>query len=157
MSRRILIRSILIVVAATVLTASLATAAGPLQFYSVTPCRVVDTRNATGITGGPALAAFQVRNFPMRGHCGIDTLAVAVSLNVTVVTPASSGYLTLWPSGTSQPVVSTINFSPADVALANGAIVPLAPGAMSNTEIAVFNGSPGATHLLLDVTGYFAP
>jgi hypothetical protein len=156
MSRRILIRSVLIVVAATMLTASLATAAGPLQFYSVNPCRVVDTRGAVGLTGGPALSAFQTRNFPMRGLCGVASTAVAVSLNVTVVTPASSGYLTLWPSGTSQPVVSTINFTPADTALANGAIVPLA-AAMSSSEIAVFNGSPGSTHLLLDVTGYFAP
>jgi hypothetical protein len=157
MSKRVLIRSVLIVVAATVLTASLATAAGPLQFYSVTPCRVVDTRGPNGLTGGPPLAAFGTRNFPMRGRCGIDSAAIAVSLNVTVVTPGSSGYLTLWPSGTTQPVVSTINFTPADTALANGAIVPLASGPMSNSEVAVFNGSPAATHLLLDVTGYFAP
>jgi hypothetical protein len=156
MSKRVLIRSVLIVVAATVLTASLATAAGPLQFYSVTPCRVVDTRNPNGLTGGPAMAAFQTRNFPMRGICGVASTAVAVSLNVTVVTPGSTGYLTLWPSGTTQPVVSTINFTPADQALANGAIVPLA-AVMGSSEIAVFNGSPGATNLILDVTGYFAP
>lgn len=156
MSKRILVRSILIVVAATVLTASMATAAGPLQFYSVTPCRVVDTRGPNGLTGGPAMAAFQTRNYPMRGLCGVASSAVAVSLNVTVVTPGSSGYLTLWPSGTSQPVVSTINFTPADTALANGAIVPLA-AAIGSSEIALFNGSPGAAHILLDVTGYFAP
>jgi hypothetical protein len=156
MSKRVLVRSILIVVAATVLTASLATAAGPLQFYSVTPCRVVDTRNPNGLTGGPQMAAFQVRHFPMRGRCGIASGAVAVSLNVTVVTPASTGYLTLWPSGSAQPVVSTINFTPADQALANGAIVPLAT-VVGSSEVAVFNGSPAATHLILDVTGYFAP
>jgi hypothetical protein len=156
MSKRVLVRSILIVVAATVLTASLATAAGPLQFYSVTPCRVVDTRNPNGLTGGPPMAAFQTRSFPMRGICGIASTAVAVSLNVTVVTPGSSGYQTLWPSGTTQPVVSTINFTPADTALANGAIVPLS-AVIGSSEVAVFNGSPAATHLILDVTGYFAP
>lgn len=155
MSRGLLVRSTLILVAATVLTASVATAAGPLQFFSVTPCRVVDTRGPTGLTGGPAMAAFQTRHFPMRGQCGIAPAAVAVSLNVTVVQPTASGYLTLWPSGTTQPVVSTINFVPTDV-LANGAIVPLA-AAMSSTEVAVFNGSPGAANIILDVTGYFAP
>jgi hypothetical protein len=149
------VRSLILVTAATLLTASAATAAGPLQFYSVAPCRVVDTRNATGLTGGPALAAFQTRSFPMRGQCGIDSAAVAVSLNVTVVSPTSSGYLTLWPSGTAQPLVSIINFVAADV-LANGAIVPLA-AAMSSQEVAVFNGSSGQTHLILDVTGYFKP
>lgn len=154
MSRGILFRSILVVVAATALTASVATAVGPLQFYSVTPCRVVDTRNATGLTGGPAMAAFQTRNFPMRGLCGIASTAVAVSLNVTVVAPNASGYLTLWPSGTTQPVVSTINFVPTDV-LANGAIVPL--GSPGTSEVAVFNGSPGSTNIILDVTGFFAP
>jgi hypothetical protein len=77
-------------------------------------------------------------------------------LNVTVVQPGSTGYLTLWPSGSAQPTVSTINFTPADAALANGAIVPLAT-VMSSAEIAVFNGSPGSTHIILDVTGFFAP
>lgn len=156
MSRGLLVRSTLILVAATVLTASVATAAGPLQFYSVTPCRVVDTRNPIGLTGGPPMASFQTRNFPMRGYCGIASQAVAVSLNVTVVQPVATGYLTLWPSGTAQPVVSTINFTPADNALANGAIVPLnvSPG---TSEIAVFNGSPGGANIILDVTGYFAP
>ena len=149
------VRSLLLVTAATLLTASAATADGPLQFYSVAPCRVVDTRNPIGPTGGPALAPFQIRNFPMRGQCGIDSAAVAVSLNVTVVTPTSTGYLTLWPSGTLRPEVSTINFVASDV-LANGAIVPLA-AAMSANEVAVFNGSSGTTHLILDVTGYFKP
>lgn len=149
------VRSLLLVAAATLLTASAASAAGPLQFYSVAPCRVVDTRGAVGLTGGPPLAAFQTRNFPMRGQCGIDSAAVAVSLNVTVVGPTASGYLTLWPSGTIRPEVSTINFVASDV-LANGAIVPLAVG-MSNTEIAVFNGAPGSTNIILDVTGYFKP
>ena len=156
MSRSALVRFVFLVAAATVLTGSVASAVGPLQYFSVTPCRVVDTRTATGITGGPPLAAFQTRNFPMRGFCGISSTAVAVALNVTVVTPGSDGYLTLWPSGTTQPTVSTINFTPADPALANGAIVPMA-AAMSSMEIAVFNGSPGATNLILDVTGYFAP
>jgi hypothetical protein len=78
-----------IVVAATVLTVSLATAAGPLQFYSATPCRIVDTRNANGITGGPQMGALQVRNFPMRGYFGITSTAVAVSLNVSVVPPSA--------------------------------------------------------------------
>jgi hypothetical protein len=153
--RSILVRSFFLVAAATFLTASAARAAGPLQFYSVSPCRVVDTRGATGLTGGPPMAAFQTRNFPMRGLCGIASTAVAVSLNVTVVQPTASGYLTLWPSGTAQPTVSTINFVPSDV-LANGAIVPLA-GAPSSSEIAVFNGAGGSTNVILDVTGYFAP
>jgi hypothetical protein len=150
-----LVRSFFLVAGATLLTASAATAAGPLQFYSVAPCRVVDTRNAIGLTGGPALAAFQTRHFPMRGQCGIDSAAVAVSLNVTVVAPTASGYLTLWPSGTAQPIVSTINFVANDV-LANGAIVPLA-AAMSNQELAVYNGGPGQTNIIVDVTGYFKP
>lgn len=153
--RSILVRSFFLVAAATLLTASAAKAVGPLQFYSVSPCRVVDTRGATGLTGGPPMAAFQTRHFPMRGICGIAPGAVAVSLNVTVVQPTASGYLTLWPSGTTQPTVSTINFVPSDV-LANGAIVPLA-AAMSSTEIAVFNGAGGSTNVILDVTGYFAP
>ncbi|HYK41079.1 MAG TPA: hypothetical protein VE007_01740, partial [Thermoanaerobaculia bacterium] len=43
---------------------SAARAAGPFQFYSVTPCRLVDTRNPNGLTGGPALTGQGVRSFP---------------------------------------------------------------------------------------------
>ncbi|MGA3213875.1 MAG: choice-of-anchor tandem repeat GloVer-containing protein, partial [Terriglobales bacterium] len=72
----------------------------PVQFFSVTPCRVVDTREAIGPFGGPELAAGATRSFTIpSGPCaGIPSTAVAYSLNVTVVPPAALGYLTIWPA-----------------------------------------------------------
>ncbi|BDC52373.1 hypothetical protein F183_A46880 [Bryobacterales bacterium F-183] len=122
-----------------------------LAFYPVTPCRVLDTRNAPGALGGPALLAANVRTIPvLSSSCGIPSNAQAYSLNATVVPPAGFGYLTLWPSGTAQPVVSTLNAVTGTV-VANAAIVP----AGTNGAIEAF--ASGNTDLVLDINGYFAP
>jgi hypothetical protein len=125
----------------------------PLKFYAVTPCRVVDTRGATGTNGGPIMSHGQTRTFTIKGFCGIPSTAQAGVLNVTVVTPTSSGYLTLWPAGGTKPIVSTINWAVGEPAIANGAIVPLA--SFASLDLSVFNGTTGSTHVVLDVTGYF--
>ena len=66
-------------------------------FFSVTPCRVVDTRNPAGPTGGPALAGGQTRSFPVSGGtCGIPATALAVSVNLTAVGAAAAGHFTLF-------------------------------------------------------------
>jgi hypothetical protein len=155
-----LIRSSILFAAATVLTVSAASAAGPFQFHSVTPCRLADTRDPAGLTGGPALQSNVVRNLAVYGAnarpCGISTSAKAVALNVTVVTPSNFGYLTAYPYNTLRPIVSTINFNPGEPALANGAIVPLTTD--SSFQLAIYpflSGGSGSVHLVLDITGYF--
>ena len=85
-----------------------------LQFVKVTPCRVVDTRNAAGPFGGPTLGAGTSREFDIpQSACKIPSSAVAYSLNVTVVPQVALGYLTIWPSGQPQPLVSTLNSATA--------------------------------------------
>jgi hypothetical protein len=94
-----------------------------MQLIPVRPCRVADTRNATGPFGGPELGAGSTREFDIpNSSCGIPSTAAAYSLNVTVVPNASLNYLTLWPSGQPQPFVSTLN-SDGRVK-ANAAITP---------------------------------
>lgn len=119
---------------------------GELAFYPVTPCRLVDTR----FTGG-ALAALETRDFnvPAVTACAIPAGALAYSLNATVVPPGIFGYLTLWTTLGSTPVVSTLNA--VDGALtSNAAIVPVNAGVIRAFV-------PDASHLLLDIDGYFAP
>ena len=100
------------------------------------------------------MAPVQTRTFTIKGNCGVPITAQAAALNVTVVTPTSSGYLTLWPSNAAKkPIVSTINWAVGETAIANGAVVPVAPSA--TLDLSVFNGSTGNTHVVLDVTGYF--
>ena len=123
--------------------------AGALSFYPVSPCRVLDTRNAAGPLGGPILSANSTRSFPVtQSACGIPTTAKAYSVNVTVVPAGSLPWLTMWPAGASQPVVSTLNSFNGAV-IANAAIVP----AGTNGAVSVFVA--GTTHLILDVNGYF--
>ena len=82
--------------------------------------------------------------------CSIPSTAQAYSLNATVVPNGALGYLTIWPTGVSQPGVSTLNAQ--DGALtSNAAIVPAGTGGAVNAF------TTNQTHLLLDINGYFAP
>ncbi|MEO8054197.1 MAG: hypothetical protein ABI768_03530 [Acidobacteriota bacterium] len=133
------------------LSASSAEAQVGLQFYAVTPCRVVDTR--TGFGG--IIPASTLRQFTIKGLCGVPGTAKAVSLNATIVAPTVDGFFSLWPAGGVFPVVSTLNFLAGEPALANGAIVPLAA---TTPDLSVAYGTAlgaGQTHAVLDVTGYF--
>ena len=132
---------------------------GPFQFHSLTPCRIVDTRLPNQVVGeyGPVLASNVERMFPVQGNCGVPVGARAATLNVTAVAPTNQGRFTLYPSGITTPLVSTINFPPATTALANGAIVPLADQSVQPSDLAVMPlvVGGGQVHLVLDVTGYF--
>jgi uncharacterized repeat protein (TIGR01451 family) len=122
-----------------------------LAFYPVTPCRIADTRNPTGTFGAPSLAAGVPRTFPVpSSSCGIPASAQAYALNMTVVPTAPVGYLTTWPAGSSQPIVSTLN-APTGTVTSNAAIVP----AGVNGAITVY--ATNATDLIIDINGYFAP
>jgi photosystem II stability/assembly factor-like uncharacterized protein len=128
------------------------TAAVPFGFYTVPPCRVVDTRNPTDPHGGPSLVAGSGRTFIVAGQCGIPATATAVALNAVVVSPTTGpGYLTVYPGGAALSQTSTINYVQGDIR-ANNAIVPLG----ANGDIAVYcaQGS-GTADLVVDVFGYF--
>ena len=140
------------------LAASVAEAAGPYQFFSVTPCRIVDTRGPTGVTGGPALNNGSPRGFPIDvapAACGIPSTAKAATLNVTMVQPTQDGFLKIWPYNTPSPVVSTINALAGEPAIANGAIVPLTSDPSFNITVSYGTAVPGTCHVILDITGYF--
>jgi hypothetical protein len=119
----------------------------PLQFVAVAPCRVADTRNTgTPIQGGTS------QNFAVQGTCGIPVSAAAYSLNVTVVPRGPLNYLTVWPAGETQPVVSTLNSVDGRIK-ANAAIV----GAGSSDGGAVSVYATNTTDVVLDIDGYFTP
>ncbi len=129
-----------------------------IGFVAVTPCRIVDTRGGgvfTGAYGPPALvgnAAARSFDINSAAHCpGIPAGADAYSLNFTLIAAAGvfqNAFLTAWPTGGAQPVVSTLNFNAGQLE-ANAAIVP----AGTNGSINVFVNAPG--NLLIDINGYF--
>ena len=125
--------------------------AGALTFYPVTPCRVADTRGASGPFGGPTMGAGTTRSFtiPASG-CSVPATAAAYSLNVTVVPDGVLSYLTTWPTGSTQPFVSTLNSFDGSV-VANAAIVPAGAGGAINVFVT------NQTDVILDINGYFAP
>ena len=125
-----------------------APASGTLQYYKVTPCRIVDTRN--GQDQG-SLQAGKERDYNIAGTCGIPSSAKAYSFNVTAVpSKGPLDYLTVWPKGTTQPVVSTLNNNTGTI-VANAAIVPAGPD-----NATAFYANDNQTDLLVDVDGYFA-
>jgi hypothetical protein len=123
-------------------------------FYPLTPCRLADTRNPTGPSGGPALVGGTIRTFPVAGLCGVPADAIAVAVNVTVVFPSGLGILTLFPSGITPPLVSTINFSAGQVR-ANNAILGLTGPTPGSVDAQTLLAGAGRSHFVLDVTGYF--
>ncbi len=129
------------------------TALGPaaLNYFTLTPCRLLDTRNANGTYGGPALAANSTRSFLATGQCGVPAQAKAIAVNLTVVSPTNLGGLSLGPSGTPVSSVSAINFA-ANQLRTNNAVVTLSAGGSFDVFTALVSGS---THLVLDVLGYF--
>lgn len=127
---------------------------GGLDFATVTPCRIADTRQTTGFLGpfgAPALGPGATRTMTLpAGGCGIPTGAYAYSLNVTVVPSGPLGYLTAWPAGQPLPLASTLN-SFRGFVVANAALVP----AVTDGAISFF--VTDATHLVVDINGYFRP
>jgi hypothetical protein len=142
-----------------------------LTFVAITPCRLVDTRGAAdGFNGiapfsGPSIPAAGTITIPVQSAaeavantspapCGvIPSIAQAYSFNVTVV-PAGGGsvaYLSLWPAGSPQPIVATLNDLQGSI-VANAAIVP---AGTSNGAVSVFNSGPAATDVIIDMNGYF--
>jgi hypothetical protein len=118
--------------------------AGGLSLYTVTPCRVFDSRlllPAPPITG-------QSDVHITASACGIPVLAKAFVLNATVVPVRSLGFLSLWPQGQTWPMTSTLNAT--DGALtSNMALVPT-----TNGSISLY--TTDSTHVILDLSGYFA-
>ena len=120
---------------------------GGLNFYTVTPCRVLDTRS------GLALSSGVPRTIPVAGLCGIPSDAVAVSLNVTAVGPSAEGFITLYPGNGQLPPTSTLNLV-AGKTRANNAVLGLATDASGTLQAQAFLSDGGHVDLLVDVNGY---
>jgi hypothetical protein len=120
--------------------------------FPITPCRVLDTRNANGPLGGPILAAGSRRVFTVAGTCGVPTGAKAIVSNLTVVGAGAQGELKVIGGHLYATTTSSISFGPSR-ARANNAVVQLA--ADDSGTISVINNSARTVHFILDVSGYF--
>lgn len=122
----------------------------PIPFFPVTPCRVIDTRFPPSLFGGPVMTAGSSRSLPIpQSPCGIPSTAQAYSLNITVVPRGPLSYLSVYPTGAGQPLVSTLNSFDGSV-VSNAAIVPA--GTNGTVDVFVTN----LTDVIVDINGYFA-
>jgi hypothetical protein len=124
-----------------------------LRFFTIAPCRLIDTRRAAGTYGGPALQGGTTRDFPLDGQCGIPADAYAVSANVTAVIPSGRGDVRAYSTGTPVPSSSIINFN-AGRTRANNVLVALTGSPLGSMTIQT-DILAGSTHFLFDVNGYF--
>jgi hypothetical protein len=125
-----------------------------LNFYTLPPCRIVDTRNPAGPLGGPSLTGGASRTFVVINQCSLPATASAIAVNVAETNAQGSGNLKVYPGGTSVPNASTINFSVGQ-SRSNNAVVPL--GASGDISVFASIGSGLHVDFILDIVGYFAP
>lgn len=109
-------------------------------FLPVDPHRVLDTRPNEGLPLGGSLVVEVA-----------DGDVLAVVLNVTATESNAAGFITVWPSGISRPVVSNLNVERAGQTIPNSAIVGV--GGDDRTDVSFF--SQTGTHLVVDVAGYY--
>ena len=116
---------------------------GANALASYPPIRVVDTRSNLGISG--TLTTGSIGSMDLGPAC--SPTAKSAVINVTVTNTTADSYLTLWPSGSSKPTASSLNWKPGTT-VANLAVVKLGP----DGRIAVFNNR-GSTDLIVDLVG----
>ncbi len=139
-------------------TLSITVVSSPGPYSPLTPVRVCDTRpgNPSGLTGvatqcdGSTIPALGTRTINVAGSFGVPSTADAVVLNVTVVNPAATGYLTLFPTGAGQPFASNLNYSPGEV-VPNLVEVGTGPGG----QVSIF--SLAKADVVVDLEGYVSP
>ena len=113
------------------------------QFVGVTPYRVLDTREPSG---GGCLRG--TRDLVVAGVGGVPPDASAIVLNVTVVSPWSPGYVTVFPAGVTRPVASNLNFKPGDV-VPNQVTVKVGTGG----KVSLFS-SDGCPQIVVDIMAF---
>ncbi len=124
-----------------------------MQFVPLAPCRVLDTRQSHSPILGGTSQTFDLSQLGQGAGCQPSlSPGTAFSLNVTVVPHGYLGYLTIWPTGESQPTISLLNSFDGRTK-ANAAIVP--GGASGHTSVNIY--ATNTTDVILDVNGYFEP
>ncbi len=121
------------------------------------PVRLLETRAGQPVgcfKPSAPLNGGQVYTQTARGLCDGLTLpaaALGVVGNATVVFPAAGGYLTLWPSSAAQPTVATANYNGGQVVNRHFIV------GLGNADGAFKMFSSATSHLVVDLSGYFAP
>jgi hypothetical protein len=121
-----------------------------VNFTAVTPVRVLDTRDGTGVVGsrpGP-LGRGAVIELAIAGQNGVPEDAKAVLLNVTITEATGNGFVTAWPCGKPRPVASFLNFTRG---VDRASLTSVRIGDDGNVCLFVQMG----TQVIADLSGYY--
>ncbi len=118
-------------------------------FVPVAPLRLLDTRDGTGEPLGPVTAGCTA--VVDLGRSPVPADASAVALTVTATEAAGPGYVTAYACGTARPYASNLNLRVGDPT-PNLVVVPVAA---ATRAICLYTSE--TTHLVADLTGWFAP
>jgi hypothetical protein len=143
---------------------ALGDAATDLVYTPLTPCRIVDTRNAQdgaiAAQGERAFYAFARPNYSDQGgaanDCGAIELdkAAAIAINVTAVLPDGAGYATVYqysPTAT-RPLASSVNYVAG--AIVNNTVIT-SVGTVGAPSFIIY--SFARSHYVVDIVGVFKP
>ena len=121
------------------------------RFFTVPPCRLLDTR-----AGAPLRAGDPPLPIAASGRCALPPTARALAAHATVVAPTAAGFLSLFPADLPRAVISSVNFA-AGATRGNSLVLPLSTDGAARLAASLALVSPGTAHLVLDVAGYFQP
>ncbi len=133
-----------------------ATSVEQSAFVPITPCRLLDTRPApdrVGTLGTFSAGQTQVANVRgINGQCNIPVSATGVAMNVTALNGTQPSFLTMFPSGATQPTTSNLNWLPGQSPTPNKVDIGLSP----TGQMSMFNLN-GRVDVIADVVGYYSP
>jgi hypothetical protein len=123
-------------------------------FYALTPCRLFDTRNATGPdAAAPTLAAGESRILQVLNRCGVPASARSLAVNLTVTGGTAPGSVTAVRGDLeAEPVGVTVHFRAGQSRANNGLLEIALDG---SATVKVVNASAGPVDVVLDVSGFF--
>ena len=121
------------------------------DYHPLSPVRIADTRGGSPVGADSVLDVVVTGVGGSLGIEGVPATGVnAVVLNVTAVNATEGGYLTVFPSGSSRPVASNLNFGVGG-AVPNTVIAKVGAGG----KVSIYNFA-GSTDVIVDVQGWFA-
>ena len=121
------------------------------SYHPVSPTRILDTRNGTGLAG--RLYSAGPRPLQVKGTGVVPDNAVAVTGNLTVTNQGSLGWLYIGPDYAVVPASSNLNFPVGDNR-ANGVTARLDPNGALWLSYVTPSGN-FATDVVFDLTGYY--
>ncbi|MGH9361701.1 MAG: Ig-like domain-containing protein, partial [Thermoanaerobaculia bacterium] len=152
-----------VAVVALVLAAGLAlpgVAAAQGNFFTITPCRIFDSRVAPD---SPALAHNVPRLIQITGpECGVDGNSSAVAVNLTVTQGTSNGDVVLYAGDAPVPSAPRPGALPFQAGQTKAKVDIVALGDAEpdgdgdiNALATMDGGSGHSVHVIIDVNGYF--